>query len=148
MPPPTMNMAMVPTRASRCIRRGAVTSSPCPTARRRRRHRALQQVQTDVVELDDEPHQAIDPDGHQQGDARYHGDLQAQARPCTVPRAMTMISAERMKSVQAGPSPLAPCGRQIGHRRRLMRLFLVGRGTCGPASPPPRNRGGPSIRAG
>ena len=41
----------------------------------------LQQVQTDVVELDDEPHQAIDPDGHQQGDARHHGDLQAQARP-------------------------------------------------------------------
>ncbi len=39
----------------------------------------LQQMQADVVELDDEPHQAVDPHCHQYGNARHHRQLQCQA---------------------------------------------------------------------
>ena len=40
----------------------------------------LQQMQTDVIELDDQPHQPVDPHRHQQGDACHHRELQREAR--------------------------------------------------------------------
>ena len=84
MPPPTRNMAAVPTIVSSFISSGAPARIARPTRLGERIGPAAER-EAAVVELDDRGDEAVDAHRHDQGDARQHGELPSAAtrsRPC------------------------------------------------------------------
>ena len=108
MPPPTRNIAAVPATESNFISLGVMRRMPRPSARWAAHETALAlapaQIQAGVVQLHDAGHHSVDADRRQPPRSRpAPPPVTANGAVATVPSVITMISAERMKSVRTAP---------------------------------------------